>query len=204
MDKEIIYDYVDKEQLQSDWLMEVVDKLYSIARPVTTESFKDLCKKHNEMSKDKYSYPTDFYYVPQEVAKTIVNDFLEKHNIAFHWKDDMEFLIEVLFEKGGLKEVYGPTDWSKEPLRHCEDVPTLDKIIPKEYSDKVKEVLEGYANTYKFGRNDYNSMHFSIFNYAPCTSRDMVIKAWKELGKDVEIPEDNCWKDVYEITEEED
>lgn len=201
--EKIVYNYVDKDTLYDKWVTELLNKLYSVAYPKTESTWKELCKLYEEKSKGKYQYPTDFYYVPQEVQKTIIEDFMEKHNIAFHWKEDMDFLIKALFENGGIKEVYGPTDWSKEPLRHCVDVPTLEKIIPQEYADKVREVLEGYADTYKFGRREYNNTLFTVYNYGPSSVRDFVVKAWKELGEDITIPEDNAWVDEYEDTEEE-
>lgn len=201
--EKIVYNYVDKDALQGEWITELLDKLYSVAYPRTKETWKDLCKLYKEKSRGKYKYPTDFYYIPQEVQRTIIDDFMEKHNIVFHWKDNMGFLIKALFENGGLKEVYGPTDWSEEPLRHCIDIPTLEKIIPQEYADKVKEVLEGYANTYKFGRREYNNVLFTVHNYSPSSVREYVVSAWKELGEDLTIPEDTAWIDEFENMEEE-
>ena len=201
--EKIVYTYVDKDALQGEWITELLNKLYSVAYPRTKSTWKGLCELYKEHSHGKYKYPTDFYYIPQEVQKTIIDDFLEKHNIAFHWKEDMEFLIKLLFDKGGLKEVYGPTDWSEEPLRHCVDVPVLEEIIPREFADTVKEVIKGYANTYKFGRRDYNNVAFTVYNYSPSSVRDYVVQAWKGLGVDITIPEDSAWVDEFENMEEE-
>lgn len=203
MEKNIIYDYEDRDTIMTDLIHKLLNKLYSISYPHTDKTFDELCEEYEAKSKGAYKYPIDFFYLPQKISTTIVHDFLEKHGIAFHWKDNMEFLIDILFNRGGIKEVYGPTDWSKEPLRHCIDVPTLDKIIPKEYADKVQGVLEGYANTYKFGRREYNGALFSVFDYAPCSSRERVINAYKEIGEELTIPKDDCWKDIYEAEEEE-
>lgn len=142
MEKNIIYDYEDRDTIMTDLIHKLLNKLYSISYPHTDKTFDELCEEYEAKSKGAYKYPIDFFYLPQKISTTIVHDFLEKHGIAFHWKDNMEFLIDILFNRGGIKEVYGPTDWSKEPLRHCIDVPTLDKIIPKEYADKVQGYLK--------------------------------------------------------------
>lgn len=204
MKEKIVYKYVDRQDLLTNLVKELLNKLYSVAYPHTYQTFEDLCKQHEEKSKNGLKYPIDFYYVPQEVQKIIIDDFLEKHNVAHHWKEDIEFLIDVLFKNGGIKEVYGPTEWSKEPMRHCVDVPTLDKIIPQEYADKVKEVLDGYINTYKFGDAEYNKVYFSVFNYAPQTNRNTVINSWKSLGVNIEIPKDENWVDEYQFDDDDD
>jgi hypothetical protein len=204
MENKIVYKYEHRSDIDEKLCLELLGKLYSVSYP-TTESndFLTLSKDADKKSHGKWNWPVDFYYVPQDVYKAIVDDFLYAHRFSCSWKEDMEFLIGILFEKGGLNEVYGPTEWSKEPLRHCEDVPTIDKIIPQESVDKLKEVLENYKRTYQFGERDYNGMLFSTFNYGPSSSKEHVVQAWKEVfGKDIEIPDDSTWVDEYYIDDE--
>lgn len=146
----------------------------------------------------------DFYYIPYKVYKILVDDFLDKYGVEFHWKNNMDFLLKILFEEGGIKEVYSTDEHNDKPYRHCVDVKVLEKYIPKEYSDKVKEIIEGYANTYRFGSRDYNDMIYSSSMYAPSCNKEAVVKAWKEVfGKDIVIPEDSVWIDEYEEADEE-
>lgn len=203
MKEKIVYNYERREDIKKELFYRIIEKLYSISYPKPSVSFDVMAKMSQTLSKGKYQYPIDFYYLPNDVLKDVVEDFLYLHNICLHWKNNMEFLMEALFEKGGIKEVYSKTDWSEEPLRHCEDVKTLENYIPKESAEKVKEILEGYKKTYKIGQRDYNEMTFSIFNYSPNTNRERVINAWKEVfDKTIEIPEDNNWIDEYQYEEE--
>ena len=203
MENKIVYKYERRGDISWKLTLELINKLYSISYPKPEGNFEALAKDAKKKSQGKWHWPCDFYYIPQEVSNIIVEDFLNAHRISRIWKDDMDFLIDILFNKGGMKEVYGPTEWSKEPLRHCEDVPTIDKIIPQEYAEKLKEILENYKETYKFGEHDYNGMTFNVFDYGPSISKENVIKAWKEAyGKDIEIPEDTAWVDEYVAEDE--
>jgi hypothetical protein len=203
--KKAVYNFVNKDELHSEWTMELLNKLYRYSYPKPDVCFEELQKRYKELSVGKYKYPTDFYYMPHKVVTTIVEDFMESHGIELHWKDDMEFLIDILFNKGGIREVYGVTDWSKEPLRHCVNVETLDKQIPQEYSDKVKDILKGYLDTYKFGSRDYNTFSFAGFMYSPNCNRETVKNAWKELmNRDIEIPDDDAWISEYDAADLED
>lgn len=211
MENKIIYRFEQRYDILAKLIDELLNKLYSVTYPKPETDFKSMAvsDKYGINHKDgncKYKFPIDFYYIPQNVYETIVKDFMETHNIKLNWDENMKFLIKILFEEGGLNEVFTPTEYSNgENVRHCENVPTLDKIIPQEYSDKVKEILENYLKTYKFDSRVYNSFYFSVMNYAPSTSRESVVKAWKEtLNKDVEIPSDDSWIDEYTAADTED
>lgn len=197
--KKIIYKYEDKDIIKKKLVYELLNKMYSISYPKPTIDFETMNAISRVISTEKYHYPIDFYYLPNSVIKDLTDDFRSEHNIVFSWKDNMQFLIDTLFVHGGIKEVYGPTEWSKEPLRHCETIKTLDNYIPKEHAEKVKEILEGYRDTYKFKKAEYDSFNFNIFNYAPNINKDYVIAAWKQVfDKEIKIPEDSQWIDEYE------
>lgn len=203
METKIVYNYEHKDDIQTDLLYKLLNKLYSLSYPKPNLDFETMAKVSHTLSNQKWKYPIDFYYMPQEVQREIINDFLEKHNIEFYWKSNMDFLIDILFNKGGIKEVYSTDEHNDKPYRHCIDVEILEKQIPKEYSDKVKEILKGYADTYKFGSRDYNSLNLSAYNYSPNINRNNVISAWKEVfNKDIEIPSDNVWIDEYTDVED--
>lgn len=198
--EKIVYCYEHKDELHQEWFFKLIDKLYSLSYPKPNIDFKTMDKVYPLLANKtgKYKYPFDFYYLPHKVCKIVVDDFLEKYGFAFHWKDDMEFLLKILFEGGGIREVYSADEHNDKPYRHCIDVEVLEKHIPKEYADKVKEILEGYKNTYKFGSRDYNSMLFSVMN-SPNSNRETVINAWKEVfGEDIQIPDDSSWVDEYD------
>lgn len=208
----VVYDYLNRSDVISKQLRDTLDYMYSIARPVSDKPFMEICKELDEERKakngdenwrksycdGKYTYPCDFFYLPYKVQKTILENHQEAYGISAYWDDNMKFLLEILYEKGGLHEVNTPTKWSDgKNVRHCIDVDTIDKIIGEEPANKLKEILEGYRRTYRFGLRDVN--HFvSLVWAAPSTNRETVKMAWKDaFGIDVEIPEDDDWVDVY-------
>lgn len=198
MEDKIVYKYEHKDDILSELVMKLVDKLYSVSYPRPIADFKTMAKFYESVSRNGYKFPIDFYYIPYNVYKVIVDDFLEKYGIEFHWKNNMDFLQKILFEDGGLKEVYTADEHNEKPYRHCIDIKTLDNYIPKEYAEKVKEIIKGYADTYKFGSRDYMTVSFNVSDIAPCSLKDRVVKAWKEVfGKDIEIPNDGAWIDEY-------
>ncbi len=209
MENKIVYKFEQRYDILAKLIDELLNKLYNVAYPKAETDFKSMAKLSQFINKDencRYKFPIDFYYIPQNVYETIVKDFMECHNIKLNWGENMKFLLKILFEDGGLNEVFTPTEYSNgENVRHCENVPTLDKMIPQEYSDKVKEIIENYLRTYKFDSRDYNSFYFSVMNYAPSTNREQVAQAWKEvLGKNIEIPSDESWIDEYTDADTED
>lgn len=204
MSDKIIYKYEDKEELLSEWFYKLINKLYSLSYPKPSIDFEAMGKMSQYVSKGKYKYPIDFYYLPDKVYKNIVEDFMISYGIELHWKNDIDVLIKALFEEGGIKEVYSADELNEKPYRHCVNIGTLDEYIPKEYSDKVKEIIEGYRDTYKFGSREYNEILFTTANYSPNTNRETVTQAWKEIfDKDIEIPKDGEWIDEYQAADEE-
>lgn len=208
MENKIVYKYEHKDEIQRELFEKLINKIYSLSYPKPNIDFRTMNKVYplleKSVEKTKYHYPCDFYYIPYNVYKILVDDFLDKYGIEFHWKTNMDFLLKILFGEGGIKEVYSADEHNDKPYRHCVDVEVLEKYIPKEYSDKVKEIIEGYANTYRFGSRDYNDILFSTSMYAPSCNKENVMKAWKEVfGKDIIIPEDNTWIDEYEEADEE-
>ena len=197
--KQIVYNYEHKDDILSDDIQKLVNKLYSYSYPKANKPFEKLAKHAEKYSQGRYHYPCDFAYLPNEVYKTIVDDFAEAHGYSQEWKDNIDYLLNILFVDGGIKEVYEPGEFDDKPYRHCIDVPTLDNIIGKENSKKVKDVITGYKNTYKFGERDYNSINFYAFSWGPCTNRNLVKEAWKTVfEKDIEIPADDTWVDEYQ------
>ena len=219
-DSKVVYDYIGRSEVIGQQLRDTLNYMYSIARPVCEKSFMEICKELNEECKaengddnwrktycdGKYTYPGDFFYVPHAVQKTILENRQEAYGISTYWDSDMKFLLEILYNGGGMHEVNTPTEWSDgKNVRHCIKVDTINKIIGEEPADKLKEVLEGYKRTYRFGLRDVNQF-VSLVWAAPSTNRETVKKAWKDaFSIDVEIPEDDAWVDVYyESDKEED
>lgn len=210
----IVYDYESRSGELTDCVRKALDYTYEISYPKPEKSFTEMCKDIAEKQKaegkehdvnyritycDKYHWPTDFFYIPQNVLETVWNNRKEAAGAELHWDDDMEALIHFLFEKPGIKEVYKPMYEGGEPVRHHEDMPLIKDIIGDEAAAKLKDVLETYRATYKWGLREANIFAWGYLS-TPHVNRDTVINAWKEaFGVDIVIPDDSAWVDVYEI-----
>lgn len=198
MKKKIIYNYEDTRDINTQLVFQLIDKLYSVAWPRTKKTYINLVKEVDDQShvEGEFIWSLDYYYVPEEVQNRIVDDFLEKHNIRCYWRDSIEFLIKILFQDGGNKESYKSFDApiGNNTLKKTYEIcSTIDKILPQEYCDKLKDVIESYKVFYKFWDKDYNNIKFKVYNYAPCTNRDTTIEAWFKRGVNINIPQDDQW-----------
>lgn len=208
----IVFNYLSRSEVIGKEVRDTLNYLYSLARPVMDKPFLEICKEMEEERKacggdenwrktycdGKYMYPYDFYYLPAEVTKAVRVNRQEAYGISTHWDDAMTHLIEILYNGGGIREVHTPTEWSNgENVRHCIDVETIDKIIGEEAAEKLKDVLEGYKHTYRWGLRDVNQFVWLCWA-EPSTNRELVKNAWKDaFGIDVEIPDDSEWVDIY-------
>jgi hypothetical protein len=215
----VVYDYLHRSDVIGKQICDTLDYMYSIARPLPDKSFMEMCKEIEEERKaangdenwrkdycnGRYLFPCDFFYVPFEVQKAVRENRQEAYGIEYHWDEDMKSLIEFLYTGGGLNEVCTPTEWSRgENVRHCEPVETIDKIIGEEAAQKLKEVLEGYHRTYRWGLREVNQFMSLVWS-APSTNRKNVVKAWKEsFGIDIKLPDDKDWVDIYDESEYDD
>lgn len=208
----ITFGYLTRSNVIGEQVRETLNYMYSIARPVSDKPFLEICKElakerdacggdenwRKDYCNGKYIYPSDFFYLPMEVQKAVRENRQEAYGISTHWADAMEHLIEILYKGGGIREVHTPTKWSNgESVRHCIDVETIDKIIGEEAAEKLKDVLEGYQRTYRWGLRDVNQFMWLCWA-APSTNRELVKNAWKDaFGVDVEIPDDDAWVDEF-------
>lgn len=199
MKKKVVYSYEKRDTIDQKLIQELLDKLYSVSWPRTKQKYADIIKRSFlDPSEQGYQWPIDYYYIPENVQKDIIDDFLEKHNIQLQWKNNIEFLHKILFLEGGINEIYVPTEPQGYPKKRIVETPTLDKIIPEEYCNKVKDLIEDYMHTYNFGSKEYNDINFSVFNCAPSSNRETVIKAWKERGQEINMPQDDAWVDEFD------
>lgn len=216
--EKIVYNYVSRTDVLSKDIKDALNYIYSLSYPKPEHTFTEMCeilrKECEENGKDpriwrkkygRYQWPIDFFYIPNKVVDDIRENRIEANNAKNLWHEYIDHIIEI-FKSGGLKEVYEPTQWSEgRPMKQTITTASLDKEIGQDNAEKVIQMLEDYRNTYRFGGSDQISYSFSFADLAPCSNRETVTNAWKELGKDITIPEDDTWVDeYYEFDEDED
>ena len=224
----IIYDYESRNNVLYNGYKDALNAIYKVSFPQYTETFKEICQQLTDEKKKegggsnwrktycdgKYQWPIDFFYIPKDVLMGIWESYKTAYQAENLWNEYIGMLNDFLFIKAGLKEVYGTTEYSKTPMRHSIDQKMLKDVISENLKDfvgekinkkatddiceKVKELIEDYQCTYKFGSTD--AMQFAgAFLSTPTTDRETVVNAWKDaFNIDVVIPDDEQWKDYYE------
>ena len=224
----IIYDYESRNNVLYNGYKDALNAIYKVSFPQYTETFKEICQQLTDEKKKegggsnwrktycdgKYQWPIDFFYIPKDVLMGIWESYKTAYQAENLWNEYIGMLNDFLFIKPGLKEVYGTTEYSKTPMRHSIDQKMLKDVISENLKDfvgekinkkatddiceKVKELIEDYQCTYKFGSTD--AMQFAgAFLSTPTTDRETVVNAWKDaFNIDVVIPDDEQWKDYYE------
>lgn len=215
----IVYDYQMRTDIVAQAGIDALNYVYSKSYPTPEKSFIEMCKDIKKAAIEaghdddrdfritytdgdkKYNWPTDFFYMPQDVLTEIWNNRRDCANIRCHWWDDMDALIDFLYKGGGLKEVNSPMHEGGENVRHCEDAPLVKDVIGEEAAEKLKDLLESYRRTYKWGNSDVISYGY-YFMSTPNTNAESVKRAWKvAFNKDIEIPDDSTWIDKYEYAD---
>lgn len=218
--KKIIYDYKHQDDVNSYGQWEALNYVYSISYPRPKKSFKTMCEDLKKIREaegkgndpnwrkmyGKYQWPIDFFYIPQQVLEEVWKSYKESYGAENKWRMYLEYLSDFLFKEPGMKEVYSPTEWSDgKDVKHCVDQPLLKDVIGEEAANKVKDMIEDYRWTYRYDSSNELSW-CGPYMSTPSTIKKTVIEAWKEaFDKDIEIPDDSHWVDIYyEEDEEED
>jgi hypothetical protein len=156
--------------------------------------------------------PYEFYYLPKDILKDIIDNYVYVYKI-----DNQQNLLDII-------EIL--KNYCKEPIidkwiegengfpghRGYEHPDNLEKEITKilgpeaednpyhvhKICDKFFEFLDMAGNFFNWNR-DLNSFNTTIYlGYSPNSSKEAVIKNWKEYrNKDIEINEEQMKKDYY-------
>lgn len=209
--EKIVYNFANRNDVVNDKMLEALSYIYSLSYPKPDKSYIDMIKEgaymspkeKERLSNSKYIWPCDFYYVPDKVQREVWNSYKESVDAVCHWQNDMESLIEFLYEKPGLKEVYEPDEFNEKPYRHSVNQQLIKDVIGEEAANKLREVLEDYKNTYRWGQSYENVFAWGYLR-TPAFDKEKMVKAWKEVfNKDIELPDDKLWIDIWEAEDEE-
>lgn len=205
-------------------------ELYTLVQPaIEWDDFISQCNdyssKYYEWEKNRNNHPEwkdkkitecigprpyEFYYLPKEVMKEIVDNYIHAYRIDKQQEllDTIDILKNYCEEPIVDKYVEGHTD--EDGLHHpgyrSYDKPDNIVVqIAKECSlyedqaqqcwDKVKEFLDMAGNFYSWNR-DLNSFNATIyFGASPNSNKEAVIENWKKYKNvDIEIDESK-WND---------
>lgn len=222
---------ITRRDVIADAADKCMKELYSLAQPaITWEDFikenKEFIKREEEYYKlpkeNKISYkefmgpkPYEFYYLPKEVLKEIVDNYIYAYEIDEHQNllDTIDLLKKYCDDP--IEEFYHPGEGENpgyRDYRHPDNLTTCLISELKEYvSSDISEELVYKAKDLFFKFLDmagkfYNS-HWWLNSFnttvylgaSPNSNKEAVIENWKKYrNKDIEIDESKYNEEDYD------
>lgn len=222
---------ITRRDVIADAADKCMKELYSLAQPaITWEEFikenKEFIKREEEYYKlpkeNKISYkefmgpkPYEFYYLPKEVLKEIVDNYIYAYEIDEH--QNLLNTIDLLkkYCDDPIEEFYHPGE-GKNPgyrdYRHPDNLSTCLISELKEYagSDISEEIVYKAKDLFfkfldmagKFYNSHWwlNSFNTTVYlGASPNSNKEAVIENWKKYrNKDIEIDESKYNEEDYD------
>ena len=222
---------ITRRDVIADAADKCMKELYSLAQPaITWEDFikenKEFIKREEEYYKlpkeNKISYkefmgpkPYEFYYLPKEVLKEIVDNYIYAYEIDEHQNllDTIDLLKKYCDDP--IEEFYHPGEGENpgyRDYRHPDNLSTCLISELKEYanSDISEEIIYKAKDLFfkfldmagKFYNSHWwlNSFNTTVYlGASPNSNKEAVIENWKKYrNKDIEIDESKYTEEDYD------
>lgn len=222
---------ITRRDVIADAADKCMKELYSLAQPaITWEDFikenKEFIKKEEEYYKlpkeNRISYkefmgpkPYEFYYLPKEVLKEIVDNYIYAYEIDEHQNllDTIDLLKKYCDDP--IEEFYHPGEGENpgyRDYRHPDNLSTCLISELKEYtsSDISEEIIYKAKDLFfkfldmagKFYNSHWwlNSFNTTVYlGASPNSNKEAVIENWKKYrNKDIEIDESKYNEEDYD------
>lgn len=222
---------ITRRDVIADAADKCMKELYSLAQPaITWEDFikenKEFIKREEEYYKlpkeNRISYkefmgpkPYEFYYLPKEVLKEIVDNYIYAYEIDEHQNllDTIDLLKKYCDDP--IEEFYHPGEGENpgyRDYRHPDNLSTCLISELKEYanSDISEEIIYKAKDLFfkfldmagKFYNSHWwlNSFNTTVYlGASPNSNKEAVIENWKKYrNKDIEIDESKYNEEDYD------
>lgn len=222
---------ITRRDVIADAADKCMKELYSLAQPaITWEDFikenKEFIKKEEEYYKlpkeNRISYkefmgpkPYEFYYLPKEVLKEIVDNYIYAYEIDEHQNllDTIDLLKKYCDDP--IEEFYHPGEGENpgyRDYRHPDNLVTCliselkecaSSDISEEIVDKAKDLFFKFLDMAgKFYNSHWwlNSFNTTVYlGASPNSNKEAVIENWKKYrNKDIEIDESKYNEEDYD------
>ena len=222
---------ITRRDVIADAADKCMKELYSLAQPKIT--WEEFIKENNEFIKREEEYyklskenrisykefmgpkPYEFYYLPKEVLKEIVDNYIYAYEIDEHQNllDTIDLLKKYCDDP--IEEFYHPGEGEKpgyRDYRHPDNLVTCLISELKEYanSDISEEIVYKAKDLFfkfldmagKFYNSHWWLNSFSTTVYlgaSPNSNKESVIENWKKYrNKDIEIDESKYNEEDYD------
>lgn len=225
---------ITRRDVIADAADKCMKELYSLAQPaITWEEFikenKEFIKREEEYYKlpkeNRISYkefmgpkPYEFYYLPKEVLKEIVDNYIYAYEIDEHQNllDTIDLLkkycddpIEEFYHPGegenpGYRDYRHPDNLEKELIKYIHDNMSQDGCQDEENESidlqnlffKFLDMAGKFYNSHWW----LNSFNTTVYlGASPNSNKEAVIENWKKYrNKDIEIDESKYNEENYD------
>lgn len=221
---------ITRRDVIADAADKCMKELYSLAQPaITWEDFikenKEFIKREEEYYKlpkeNRISYrefmgpkPYEFYYLPEEVLKEVVENYVYAYEIDEHKNllDTIDLLKKYCDDP--IEEFYHPREGENpgyRDYRHPDNLATcliselkeLLSDISEEIAYKAKDLFFNFldkAGKFYNGNWYLNSFNMTVYlGASPNSNKEAVIENWKKYrNKDIEIDESKYNEEDYD------
>lgn len=178
--------WITRREIIEEACNRMLHEMYMRAQPPVnideyTEKFKN---GELDLKKDMVC---DWHYLPSEIEKQIIKDYLNAYNANDNFKFNLEWLIQ-LFKEGGMRTAYKDIFGTGEKVRVGEYTEKLNELIGDENAEKVYNLINEFLGFYRTNLDEH-IIRGTIFK-CPTSSKEKVIKKW---GPDFKI-DDSVYK----------
>lgn len=183
--------YITRDKVIAEACTNMIKEMYRRAQPPVDIMLYEECYKKGilDLNKDRCY---EWHYLPEQVQRQIVEDYLEAYGANDWLKTACEFLMQN-FKEGGHRTVRKDIFGTGELVRTGEETEKLDELIGKENAEKVYKLMEDFMGFYRTNMDEH-AIRGAIFK-CPTSNPETVLKKW---GPDFKIDES-----VYYGTDEE-
>lgn len=178
--------YITRDKVIAEACTNMIKEMYRRAQPSVDIMLYEECYKKGILDPNK-DFCENWHYLPAQVQRQIVEDYLEAYGANDWLKRACEFLMRCFIE-GGHRTVYKDIFGTGEKVRTGEETEKLDELIGKENAEKVYKLMEDFMGFYRTNMDEH-AIRGAIFK-CPSSNPETVIEKW---GPDFKI-DDSVYK----------
>ena len=179
--------YITRDKIITEACTNMLKEMYRRSQPSVDITLYQECYKNDILDADK-DRCYEWHYLPEQVQRQIVEDYLEAYGANDWLKRACEFLMDV-FKNGGHRTAYKDIFGTGERVRTSEKTEKLDELIGAENAEKVYKLMNDFMGFYRTNTDEHD-IRMTIF-MCPTRNPKTVIEKW---GPDFKV-DDSVYKD---------
>ena len=179
--------YITRNKVITEACTNMIKEMYRRSQPSVDIMLYEECYKNGILDPNK-DRCYEWHYLPEQVQRQIVEDYLEAYGANDWLKRACEFLLQN-FKEGGYRTVYKDIFNDDEKVRTSEETEKLDELIGKENAEKVYKLMDDFLGFYRTNMDEH-AIRCAIFK-CPTSNPETVLEKW---GPDFKI-DDSVYKD---------